>query len=225
MIRLLIATVLILSSTLVNASQREPFLGISLTGIHAGFAGTQGDLDSGPDQSQISMGNSPSTTDFKVDSTTRYGVRVFRGAYLVEDTEILGVSGHVFSELGLFALPGYKVNGDGINLPARIEMRVDVIGIDANIGFEMGRFYVKGGLHAERGKGRVHYWEVNSGCANNLCEEKYTVTDTSAGGSIGFGYRIGKVSYLMLERQFDYFDKNTLGNSDVTKLGIELRFK
>ncbi|MCU7934156.1 MAG: outer membrane beta-barrel protein [Candidatus Thiodiazotropha sp. (ex Dulcina madagascariensis)] len=224
MIRIILTIVLMTSATALNAADRQPYLGISMTAIYADFARLEGDLDSGPDQSSLSRGGSTSGRDFDVDSSYRWGLRVFRGAYLTDQGNSPG-NGTVFSELGVFVLPGYKVEGDGKAVDSRIEMRVDVIGIDANIGYEIGRFHVKGGLHAEWGRGRVHYWEVNASCENNLCEDRYTVTDFSTGATLGLGYRLGKMTYLTLERQFDYFDKNTLGNSDVTKFGLELWFK
>ncbi|MCU7842096.1 MAG: hypothetical protein KZQ94_22335 [Candidatus Thiodiazotropha sp. (ex Troendleina suluensis)] len=226
MIRLILLTLLIFTSTFVNAGSKDHFYSIALSYVNSDLGKPEGILDNDSDQNSLLNNRTASGDDFRSTSTNRYGIKVTKGAFLKDTSHWLAERGiDVFGEAGLFIHPNYFVEADGRNEPSHLEMNLETFGGLALLGLKKGNFSLKGGLHISYTEAEVSYWRVDATAPNGHFESQKQVDDWSTGFVAEIEYNIFKdlfISYVHIDA---IGSKNWIGISSADEISLKLRFK
>lgn len=226
MIRLILLTILLLTSTLVNAGQKDYFYSVSLSYVDSDLGKPEGILDSDTDSRAVQSGRTASEQEFDMDSSTRYGITVTRGAFLTEPSHWLSDLGvEVFAELGGFIHPNYFVEGDGVNEPSHFEMNLETFGFIASVGLQKDDLSIKGGFNIANTEIEYSLWRVQSDAPNGLYESHRQINDWSTGFMAEIEYRIFEDLFISFAHIDGMGSKNWIGYSSANEIKIKGRFR
>jgi hypothetical protein len=225
-IRLILLTILLLSSTFVNAGSKDYFYSVSLSYVDSDLGKPEGVLDTDTDFSAVESGRTASEHEFDMSSSTRYGITVTRGAFLTEPSHWLSDFGvDVFAELGAFVHPNYFAEGDGVNEPSHFEMDMETFGGLAALGLAKNDFSIKGGLHFAYTEAEYHFWRLDDAAPNGLYESHRQLDDWSTGFMAEIEYRIFEDLFISFSHIDAIGSKNWIGISSAQQLTIKARFR
>ncbi|MES9925955.1 MAG: hypothetical protein ABW152_17890 [Candidatus Thiodiazotropha endolucinida] len=226
MIRLILLTILLLTSTFVNAGQKDYFYSVSLSYVDSDLGKPEGILDTDTDFRAVEGGGTASEQEFNMDSSTRYGITVTRGAFLTEPSHWLSDFGiDVFGEIGGFIHPNYFVEGDGVNENSHFEMNLETFGFLAAIGVQKDDFSIKGGLNIANTEIEYSFWRVQADAPNGLYESHRQINDWSTGFMAEIEYRIFEDLFISFAHIDAIGSKNWTGISSANEIRVKARFR